>query len=64
MRPLVINTREQQTDTVRSLAIVLGIGLRAVTDGGYCAGDGQGAAVCEAGGEGLGLEEVGEDTGV
>lgn len=43
---------------------MLGVGLCAVANGGHEAFEGDGAAVGEAGGEGLLLHEVGEDAGV
>jgi hypothetical protein len=43
---------------------VLRVCLSAVADGRYGAFDGKGAAECEAAGEGLRFQEVGEDAGV
>lgn len=43
---------------------MLSIGLCAIANGVYDSGDGDGAAVGEAVGEGGGFHEVGEDTGI
>ncbi len=60
----LVDTCYQQSHAVRSLAVVLGVGLCAVADGGDEAFKRDGAAVGEAGGEGLLFHEVGEDAGV
>lgn len=64
MRPRLINAHDDKSNTVWTLAVVLGVGLGAVADGGDGALDGERAAVCQARGERLRLEEVGEDAGV
>ena len=64
MRSTLIYPRDQQADAVRSLAVVLRVGLGAVADGGHEARDGDCAAVGQAAGEGLLFHEVGEDAGV
>ncbi len=60
----LVDTCYQQSHTIRSFAVVLGIGLCAVADGGDEAFKRDGAAVGEAGGKGLLFHEVGEDAGV
>lgn len=64
MRPRLVNAHDDKSNTVWALAVVLGVGLGAVADGGDSALDGERAAVCQARGERLRLEEVGEDAGV
>ncbi len=59
-----VHACDEESDTVWSLAIVLGIGLGAVTDERDEPGDGDCAAVGEAGREGLLFHEVREDAGV
>jgi hypothetical protein len=64
MRTRFVYACDQKTNAVGSLAVVLGIGLGAVADGGDEAFEGEGAAVDEARREGLLFHEVGEDAGV
>lgn len=60
----LVHARNQESDAIRPLSVVLGVGLRAVADGGYEALERDGAAVGQAGGERLLLHEVGKDAGV
>ena len=64
MRSSLINTCDQEADTVRALAVMLCVCLSAVGDRCDCGLDWKGAPVCEAGAEGLGLEEVRQDPAV
>jgi hypothetical protein len=64
MRSRLIDTRNKEANAVGPLAVVLGVGLGAVADGGDEALERDGAAVGQAGTEGLLLHEVGEDAGV
>lgn len=64
MRTCLIDTSDEEADTIRALAVVLGVCLGALADGGDDALEGDGAAVGEARGEGLLLHEVGEDASV
>lgn len=64
MRSSLINTCDQETDTVWAFAVVLCICLSAVSNGCDCGLDWKGATVCEAGAERLGLEEVRQDAAV
>lgn len=64
MRSSRIHARDQQSDSVRALAVVLGVGLGAVADARGDVGEQDGAAVGQARGEGLLFHEVGEDAGV
>ena len=64
MRTRLVDACYEETDAVGPLAVVLRVGLGAVADGGYEAFERDGAAVGEAGAEGLLLHEVGEDAGV
>jgi len=64
MRARLIDASNQEADAVGSFAVVLGVGLRAVADGGNEALERDGAAVRQARGQRLLLHEVGEDAGV
>ena len=64
MRARLVDAGDQQADAVWPLAVVLRVGLRAVGDGVDGAGDGEGAPVGQARGEGLRFQEVGEHAGV
>jgi len=64
MRTCRVDARDQQADAVGSLAVMLGVCLRAIADAMGDFGQGDGAAVGEAGGERLLLHEVGEDASV
>lgn len=64
MGPRVVDAGHKQTYTVRSVGVVLGVGLGAVADLLDDAFDGDGAAVGHFGGERLAFHEVCEDAGV
>lgn len=64
MRPRLVNAHDDKSNTIWALAVVLGVRLGAVADGGDGALDGERAAVCQARGKRLRLKEVGEDAGV
>lgn len=64
MWSLGINTRDQETHTIRSLAVVLCVSLCAVADARCDFGEEDGPVVGEARGERLLFHEVGEHTGV
>ncbi len=59
-----VNACYQQSNAIRTLAVVLRVGLCTVADGGDEAFERNGTAVGEAAGERLLLHEVGEDSGV
>lgn len=64
MRATGVDAGDQEPDAVGSLAVMLGVCLRAVADAGGDLRERNGAAVGEAGGEGLLFHEVGEDARV
>lgn len=64
MRSSCVYACDQQTDTVGSAAVLLGVCLCAVGDAGGDVGEEDGAVVGQARGEGLLAHEVGEDAGV
>lgn len=59
-----IDTGDEESYTIRSFTIVLGIGLGAVTDGGNESFDGDCTVVGHAGREGLVFHEVRENAGI
>ena len=59
-----INSCYQQSNAIRTLAVVLRVSLCTIANGGDEAFEGDGAAVGEAAGERLLLHEVGKDAGV
>lgn len=64
MWTLCIDSGNQQTDTVRALAIRLCVRLSAVADARGDFGKEDGAVVCEARGQRLLLHEVGEHSSI
>lgn len=60
----LIHANDDKANAVWALAVVLGVRLGAVADGGDGALNRECAAICQTRGERLRLEEVGEDTGV
>lgn len=60
----LVDAGNEETHSVWSFTVVLGICLGAVADGSDEAFDGDGAVVGHAGGERLVFHEVGEDAGV
>ena len=64
MRTSLVDTRNQQTDTVGALSVVLRVDLGFIGDSVDDACDGDRTVVEQARGHGLLSHEVGEDTGV
>ena len=60
----IVDAGHQQAHAVRSVGVILGVGLGAVADLLDDAFDGDGAAVGHFGGERLAFHEVCEDAGV
>ena len=64
MRSPGVHARDQQTDTVGSAAVLLGVCLGAICDARGNFGEEDRAVIGQARGEGLLAHEVGEDAGV
>lgn len=64
MRSLCIDTGDQQSHTIWSSSVLLGVDLRPVGDAAGDLGEGNRAVVGQARGERLLLHEVGQDAGV
>jgi hypothetical protein len=64
VRARFVHTRNQEPYTIWSPSVLLGVDLRAVTNGSYKSFERNGAAVGHAGGERLLLHEVGKDARV